>query len=171
MPYKIIVANLRGNYSIVQNIANYGTIIKLEDFEKFCVIEMETKEQAYKAMSALNGNRNGRKPIQVRPSRSSTIYVGNLHPSTKVHDLKKLFNQMAVTQVELYGKYGFVHFECVNVERIILKYNGTLLNGQPILVKKTTGKRTRRQCFICQSTLHIATNCRQKVDILNYYVF
>lgn len=74
--------------------------------------------------------------VQQAPPSNSTIYVGNLSPSTQISDLVPLFQgfgYIVETRLQAEKGYAFIKLDThQNAATAIVNMNGTMVNGRPI---------------------------------------
>lgn len=74
--------------------------------------------------------------VQQAPPSNSTIYVGNLSPSTQISDLVPLFQgfgYIVETRLQAEKGYAFIKLDThQNAATAIVNMNGTTVNGRPI---------------------------------------
>lgn len=79
--------------------------------------------------------------------QSHKLFVGNLDESTKVSDIRTLFEKYAVQgkiiECDVVKNYGFVHYQNESDAReAIANLNGYVINGNPIKVENAKSRRS-----------------------------
>lgn len=171
-PFQIYIGNLTEETTvndIKPLFEKYGKVVECVVLQNYGFVHMKSEVAGRKCIQNLNGLLVNGQAILCEVARN---FIGNLAESTKATQVRTLFKKYGhVVVCDIIRNYGFVYLDTSgDVIGAIKELNGMLVDGEPMIVKRTSDVQQRpsilelMKCYRCRRR-HWTLECPKSAEL------